>query len=177
MEPLAEKLRAAHPEAAVLIPDAPHPFDKAPQGRQWYSTLGRTEENRIARVAEAMPHLYELVRSAREELGVLPQETTLAGFSQGAYMALEYSALYDGGVGRVLAFSGRYAKLPETAPEFTKLHLFHVEEDRVVPVERAHTTYEHLKALEGDVTLDVLSLTGHELSDSLIDSAMLRLQE
>lgn len=174
--PLAEKLRAVYPQAAILIPDAPHPFDKAPTGRQWYSTLGRTEENRIERVAQAMPHLYELVQSAQEELGVLPQATALAGFSQGAYMALEYSALYDGGVGRILAFAGRYAKLPGKAPELTTLHLFHGDEDKVVPVEHAYATYEHLQVLQGDVTLDVASLTGHELNNVLIDCAIHRLQ-
>lgn len=174
--PLAHKLQAAYPEAAILIPDAPHPFDRGPTGRQWYSTLGRTEENRIERVAEALPYLYALVRSAQEALGVFPQETALAGFSQGAYMALEYAARYDGGVGRVLAFSGRYAKLPDKAPELTTLHLFHGEDDEVVPIKHAYAAYERLADLQGDVTLDVASMTGHELNGALMDCAIHRLQ-
>ena len=91
-------------------------------------------------------------------------------------MALEYSALYDGGVGRVLAFSGRYAKLPGKAPELTTLHLFHGDEDKVVPVEHARAACEHLQAFQGDVTLDVASMTGHELSNALMDCAVHRLQ-
>ena len=91
-------------------------------------------------------------------------------------MALEFSIRHDGGVGRVLAFSGRLAQLPEKAPELTTLHLLHGESDQVIPVAHAYTAYERLMELNGDVTLDVASSVGHELHPALADRAIHRLQ-
>jgi phospholipase/carboxylesterase len=174
--PLAGKFRSAFPSAAILLPDGTFPFDGGGDGRQWFSIRGVTEENRPARVVEAMPALHALVRQAQRRCNVLPAETALVGFSQGAIMALEFSVMHDGGVGRVLAFSGRFAKLPEKAPESTTLHLLHGEEDMVIPVSHAYAAYERLLSLHGDTTLDIASLVGHEIHDELAECAINRLQ-
>jgi phospholipase/carboxylesterase len=174
--PLAEKFRQTFPYAAFLLPDGTFPFDGGGDGRQWFSISGVTDETRPARVAAAMPALHALVRQAQRRCNVLPAETALVGFSQGAIMALEFSVLHDGGVGRVLAFSGRFAQLPEKAPESTTLHLLHGEEDRVIPVSHAYAAYERLLNLDGDATLDVASSVGHEIPDELAERAINRLQ-
>jgi phospholipase/carboxylesterase len=179
--PLAHRFRNVFPDAAFLIPDAPLPFDSGPfdgggHRRQWFPVSGVTEENRVARVAAAMPALHAIVQQAQDRLKVLQSDTALAGFSQGAIMALEFAVAHDGHVGRVIAFSGRFARLPETAPEFTTLHLLHGEEDRVIPVAHAHAAYERLMELQGDATLDVASLVGHEIHPALADRAIHRLQ-
>jgi len=173
---LANKLRNVFPSAAFLLPDGTFPFDGGGNGRQWFSIRGVAEENRSARVAEAMPALHSLVRQAQDRLKVLQSDTALVGFSQGAIMALEYSVIHDGHVGRVLAFSGRFAQLPEKAPELTTLHLLHGEDDPVIPVEHAHAAYESLMDLNGDATLDVASSVGHEIHEALSDRAIYRLQ-
>jgi phospholipase/carboxylesterase len=178
--PLANRLRAAFPEAAILIPDGPEPFDGQgdgrPDRRQWFSVRDLTDENRAARVAAAMPALLALVRDAQDRLCVLRPDTALVGFSQGATMALEFSSAHDGAVGRVLAFSGRYATLPDKAPELTTLHLFHGESDQIVPVAHAHAAYDRLAALHGDATLDVASSVAHELHPALAARGIQRLQ-
>lgn len=174
--PLATRLKADYPEAAFVIPDAPHAFDGGTSGHQWYSIRGLTEENRAARVAEAIPFLHALIQEAQDQYQVLPTDTALAGFSQGASLALAYSAAHDGRVGRVLGFSGRYATLPDKAPELTTIHLFHGDDDRVIPVGHAYAAYERLAALHGDVTIDIASSTGHQLHAALIERAVYRLQ-
>jgi phospholipase/carboxylesterase len=174
--PLANKLRDAFPDAAFLLPDGTFPFDGGGNGRQWFSISGVTEENRAARVAGAMPALHALVRHAQDRFKVLQSDTALVGFSQGAIMALEFSVAHDGHAGRVLAFSGRFAKLPEKAPELTTLHLLHGEDDPVIPVEHAYAAYETLMQLNGDATLDVASSVGHEIHAALSDRAIHRLQ-
>jgi len=70
-------------------------------------------------------------------------------------MVLEFSIAHDGGVGRVLAFSGRFARLPDHAPELTTLHLLHGEGDPVIPVAYAQAAIARLKELGGDATLDI----------------------
>ena len=174
--PLAQKLRVVFPCAAFLLPDGTFPFDGGGNGRQWFSIRGVSEENRVARVAEALPALYALVHQAQNRFNVLQSDTALAGFSQGAIMALEFSIAHDGHIGRVLSFSGRFAKLPEKAPELTTLHLFHGEDDLVISVEHANAAFERLTQLDGDATLDVAESVGHEISQSLSDRAITRLQ-
>jgi len=174
--PLAEKLRGVFPRAAFLLPDGTFPFDGGGNGHQWFSIRGVTEENRVARVAEALPALQALVRQAQDRFNVLQSDTALAGFSQGAIMALEFSIVHDGYVGRVLSFSGRFAKLPEKAPELTTLHLFHGEDDPVIPVNHAEAAFERLTQLNGDATLDLAESVGHEINPSLAERAITRLQ-
>lgn len=178
--PLATSFREAFPDAAFLIPDGTDPFDGQcdgrPNRRQWFSVKDMTDENRPARVAAAMPTLLALVREAQDRLSVLRPDTALVGFSQGATMALEFSSAHDGVVGRVLAFSGRFATLPDKAPELTTLHLLHGENDQIIPVAHAYAAYDRLAALHGDATLDVASSVAHEIHPALIARAIQRLQ-
>jgi phospholipase/carboxylesterase len=174
--PLANKFRITFPNAVFLLPDGFHPFDGGGNGRQWFSIRGVTEENRVARVDEAMAHLLNMVSQAQDRFGVSQAGTALIGFSQGAIMALEFSKAHDGKVGRVLAFSGRFAKLPDNAPALTTLHLLHGENDPVIPVAHAHAGFAKLKELNGDVTLDVAPSAGHEIHPELAGQAIHRLQ-
>ncbi len=174
--PLAEKLRDEFPAAGFFLPEASFPFDGGGSGRQWYSNAGIDESNRPSRVAAAMPALLALVTRAQQRFNVLQSATALAGFSQGAIMALELAALHDGAVGRVLVFSGRFASLPQQAPALTTLHLLHGEDDPVISAEHAHAAYARLMQLEGDVTLDVASGLGHELHPAIAERAIHRLK-
>jgi phospholipase/carboxylesterase len=174
--PLATKLKSVFQSAAFLLPNGTFPFDGGGDGRQWFSIRGVTEENRSGRVAEVMSNLHDIVRQAQDRLNVLQSDTALVGFSQGAIMALEFSKKHDGKVGRVLSFSGRYASLPEKAPELTTLHFLHGESDPVIPVAHAYSAYDRLMELNGDATLDVASSVGHEIHPVLSDRAIQRLQ-
>lgn len=176
MLPLADTLGAAFPQAVFLLPEGFSPFDGGDTGRQWFSVDGINDDNRAARVAAAMPALHALVRQAQDRFKVMQPDTALAGFSQGAIMAMEYSIAHDGSVGRVLAFSGRFATLPEQPPEFTTLHLLHGKDDRIIPVDHAYAAYERLAQRQGDATLDVASSVAHELHAALADRAVYRLQ-
>jgi phospholipase/carboxylesterase len=175
MRPLAEALRAQFPRAAILAPDAPHPFDGGGPGRQWFSAQGIDDSNRIARVDAALGPLQAWVQATQQRLGVGPQPTALCGFSQGAILGLELASRADGLAGRVLAFGGRYARLPDAAPRQTTLHLLHGAEDSVIPAAHARAALQHLGVLHGDATLDVAAGVGHEMHPSLIDSALHRL--
>ena len=181
MLPLARSLRNVFPNAAFMLPDGFQPFDRSPpengeHRRQWFPISGMTDDTRPARVAAAMPALHDLVRQAQHRHRILKSDTALVGFSQGAIMALEFSIAHDGGVGRVLSFSGRFAALPEKAPELTTLHLLHGESDSVIPVAHTYAAYARLSDLRGDATMDVAATVGHEIHPALVDRAINRLQ-
>lgn len=176
MVPLAEELMDQFPTAGFFLPDGFFPFDGGGGGRQWYSNVRISEAVRVERVAETMPAIHALVSYAQQRFNVLQPDTALLGFSQGAHLALQFCVQYDGFVGRVLALSGRFAALPEKAPELTTIHILHGEDDNVVSARHAHAAYERLKQMEGDVTLDILPGIGHEIPQALSDRAIHRLK-
>lgn len=177
MLPVAEALRRAYPRAAASLPEGFDRFDAGSDGRQWFSTSGIDEISRPERVAAALPRLIDFVREQQHRWKVFPIATVLIGFSQGAIMALEAIAREDGLGSRVLAFSGRYARLPASAPRYTTVHLFHGAEDMVIPVAHASAALEQLAALNGDATLDIAHDVGHTLHPALVDVAVERLQK
>lgn len=176
--PLAHALRESFPAAAFVLPDGVEPFDASPAlaGRQWFSIQGVTEEDRPARVRAALPAFVELIRACQRHFGIGEAATALIGFSQGSIMALEACAAVPGLAGRVLAFSGRYARLPETVSPLTSYHFLHGAEDGVIAASNSRAAFEHLSGLEGgDATLDIADGVGHEVHEALVDRALFRL--
>jgi phospholipase/carboxylesterase len=176
MIPLARVLQREFPQAALLIPEGFEAFDAGPEGRQWFSVSGITEENRPQRVAAARERFVPWLRAAQARLRAAPAATALVGFSQGAILALETAQAEDGLAGRVLAFSGRYAVLPDHAPQLTTLHLLHGGADPVMPARHAREALERLGRLGGDATLDIAEGVGHVLHPVLIEEAIHRLR-
>ena len=174
MAVLAQRLAQEYPQAAVLCIDAPDAFDAAPagDGRQWFSIQGIDDANRPARVAAALPRFVATVRALQLRVAMDWPRTALFGFSQGAIMALEAAQAESELAGRVLAFSGRYAVLPDHAPRDTCVHLLHGMDDRVMPHAASVEAARQLVALGADVTADVLPDIGHELDPRLIERAI-----
>ncbi len=167
----------AFPQAMVVAVDAPHASELAPGGRQWFSITGVTEENRAERVDAALPALEATVRHWQQRSGVDAVGTALAGFSQGAIMALAAALRPEPVAARVIAIAGRFARLPD-APlhEGSTIHLLHGKADAVMPYSHAIEGALRLKALGADFTADVLPFIGHELHPELLELAVDKLQ-
>ena len=175
MTPVADRFAQAYPNAGHLIPEGFAPHDMGGEGRQWFSALGVTEENRRARVIAALPPLVAFIRDAQAHLGVTPVATALVGFSQGAILALHAVQAHSSLVGRVVAIAGRYAELPDAAPDAV-IHLVHGKEDSVVPARHSVEAATRLVALGGDVTADIVPGITHAPHPELVDRALGHLQ-
>lgn len=181
--PLADALKRAFPLSLVVLPWA---FEKAPTtqenaaanaaGYYWVDPVGLRQDNYADRVARKLPQLIDQIRQIQAKYNLTGQQTALAGFSQGASMALEASHAQPDLAGRVLAFSGLYVTPPTDVPPATMLHFFHGANDQQVSVDDVESTLVRLSELQGDATLDVASRIGHELHDALIKQAVVRLQ-
>jgi len=174
--PAAERLARAFPQAMHLLPDGFEPFDAGPEGRQWFSIRDISEANRPARAGLAVDRLTAWLAQAQRHFGIARASTLLIGFSQGAIVALEAAQRTPAVAGRVIAIAGRYATLPDQAPEATVVHLVHGKDDAVVPARHAVDAATRLVALGGDVTADVVPGIGHELHPELVDLAVGHLQ-
>jgi len=159
------------PEALVVSIGGPNPSGQAP-GRQWFSVADVTEENRQQRVDDILPLFIETVRYWQAQSGVSGAATALIGFSQGAIMALESVKAEPGLVSRVIAFNGRFAKLPEQVTTATTVHLIHGDEDRVIDLSHAVKAEEALLLAGGDVTLDVIEDLGHAIDGRSMQAAL-----
>lgn len=168
----------AFPQAQVVAIDAPFESELAPGGRQWFSVLGVTEENRPQRVAKALPAFEFAIRHWQEQSGVDAAGTAIVGFSQGAIMALASALQPDPVAARVVAIGGRFARLPEEPlHEGCTVHLLHGKADAVMPYSHAIEGALRLKSLGADFTADVLPFIGHELHTDLVDLAVEKLQQ
>ena len=157
MAGLAQRLGAEYPQSAVLCVDAPI-------------------NSHLGSAGHALPTFIALVRQLQSRFGVGWERTALFGFAQGATAALEAVQLEGNLAGRVLAFSGCHAAVPQHAPHDTTVHFFHGLEDRSVPYEPSVLSARRLLALGGDVTADVLPGIGHELHPDLISKAIEQLR-
>lgn len=147
-----------------------------PQGRQWFSVQGVTEDNRQQRIDAIMPTFIETVRYWQKQSGVGAGATALIGFSQGAIMSLESVKAQPGLASRVVAFNGRFATLPQSATTATTIHLIHGGDDHVIELSHAVAAQDALTREGGDVTLDIVDELGHAIDERSMQFALNHLQ-
>lgn len=145
-------------------------------GRQWFSLQGITEENRQERIDQVMPQFIAIVRQWQQQSGLNAQQTTLVGFSQGTIMSLEGVKAQNQLAGQIIAFSGRFATLPQQPLPGVVVHLIHGEQDGVISVEQAKAAASSLTALGNKVTLDLDANMGHGINQFMLNQAITRLR-
>jgi phospholipase/carboxylesterase len=103
---LAHAWRKLLPEAEFIAPNAPFPYDHAPEVRQWFSLQDRAPEKLLAGLREAAATLdsYFSGLLASRQLG--DARLALAGFSQGAATALYAGLRRQPQIAGIVAFSG-----------------------------------------------------------------------
>ncbi|WBY01351.1 esterase [Ramlibacter tataouinensis] len=158
--PLAEWIAAARPGAFVVSVDAPQPSGLG-GGREWFSVLGVTEDNRMPRIDAAMPLFRQAVAHWQRESGAGAERTTLIGFSQGSIMSLESTQDGDPLAARVVALSGRFAQPPRRAPAAVRFHFIHGADDPVIAARFSVEAAQALERLGGRATVDVLPGLAH----------------
>lgn len=162
----------AFPRALVVSIGGPQA--DADGGFHWY--MPSVPDGHQQQVDGAMDGFIASVRHWQQQSGVNARATALIGFAQGATMALEAIKVQPGLAGRVVAFSGRYATLPDQAGTRTTIHLIHGDNDTVLPLTHAVAAEERLSALGGDVTLDIIDDLPHAIDERAMRLALDRLQ-
>lgn len=172
---VATTLRATFPDSVILAPASGRVGEQVSAGYVWFRVGELTDTERSEEVDRALPELRDFVVQAQRRFGLTPAQTALAGFSQGATMALALATHADL-AGRVLAFSGRFAALPTRLPKACTFHFLHGQDDAVTPVAHAQNAHVRLGTLSADSTIDIASHVGHALHPALVARAIVRLQ-
>ena len=176
MIPIAFKFQARFPSAALVLPSGFEPGASGGEAQDWFPTRGLTPDNRLERVAAVLPDIEDLVRREQTRIGVSACRTVLIGFSQGGTVALEAVKNLPGLAGAVVAFSSRFARLPQVGARIdARIHLVHGEFDSVVSRVHAERAARVLAGLHVPVTLDIVEDLGHALTHRAISLGSLRL--
>ena len=182
---LAPMLAATLPHAVIAAPDGPEPYDMIPpgdpnEGRQWFSLKDWRPEVMAAGVRAAQASLDRYLDDTLAELGIPPTEYALAGFSQGAMMALFTGLRRPVPPRAILAYAGMLLAPDELTAEIAnraRVLLVHGEEDEVVPAEASSVAAEVLRTLDVPVELMMRPRLGHSIDPEGITAGARVLQE
>lgn len=137
------------PDALFVAPDGPTPCDGFASGYQWFEIdfAGDRLASRQTGVINARPILVQFLTDMWAQTGIKPENTILAGFSQGAMMALHAGLSLETPLMGIIAFAG--ALLPPDgfdAPAHPKtpICLVHGDMDDVVAPELSFEANETL---------------------------------
>ncbi len=124
------------PRTEFISLDAPSPCDFAPGRRQWFSVADRTPSVLFEGARAAAQILDPCLDALLDERSLGADRLALAGFSQGAMMALHVGLRRKQQIASIAAFSGAlrggellHAEIRSRPPVL----LIHGEEDGVVP--------------------------------------------
>ena len=166
---LAPHWQASLPDAVFISPNAPEPCRQFAFGFQWFDVsfdgdrLARRQEGVVA----ARPVLLEFLEDLWSQSSIAPEDTILAGFSQGAMMALHTGLSLERPLMGIIAFSGAF--LP---PDGFGTHplarspvcLVHGDMDEVVDPEHSADADTALRPAGYDVSYHISPGTGHGIA-------------
>ncbi|MGH6846044.1 MAG: alpha/beta hydrolase [Methylocella sp.] len=166
---LARAWRNILPTAEFIAPNAPFPYDGAPETRQWFSLQDRAPEKLLAGLREADAILDRFFNEllASRQLG--DARLALAGFSQGAAMALYSGLRRQTQIAGIVAFSGALPGgegLRSDIRSKPPVLLVHGEADDVVPFRSLANTKATLEAAGVPVTAEVRPGLDHAIDDA-----------
>ncbi|MGN6487550.1 MAG: alpha/beta hydrolase [Devosia sp.] len=162
------------PDALFVAPNAPNPCAGSPFGFEWFPLNVDRIAGRIEGAKQAAPIIREFLADLWEQTGIPPEQTVLAGFSQGAMMALHVGTALDRALAGIIAFSGAFVPADDfhagqhARPPVT---LIHGELDQVVEPDLSRQAATELSASGYDVSLHISPNTAHGIAPDGLDVA------
>lgn len=165
---LAPLLAQVFPTAHFIAPDAPHPCDLAPMGRQWFSLQDMTTDALLDGARSAAPSLNAFLDAQMARFELTPDRVAVVGFSQGTMMALHVLLRRIQPIAGILGFSGMLVAPGALADELASrspVLLVHGEDDDIVPADMSKMSGEALKIAGFDVEVAISKGLGHSIDE------------
>jgi phospholipase/carboxylesterase len=166
---LAPHWQGVLPDALFVSPNAPEQCRQLASGFQWFDIAfeGDRLTSRQEGVKAARPVLVQFLEDLWSQTGIAPEQTILAGFSQGAMMALHVGLSLDRPLMGVIGFSGAFVP-PEgfgsTAFAKPPVCLVHGDMDEVVDPEFSADAEVALRLAGYEVSYHVSLDVGHGIA-------------
>ena len=160
---MAAALQPLNAVAEVIALPGPELFQGTASGRQWFSVMGVTEENRPARTAAALPPLLARLDQLASQRNIPRDELIILGFSQGAIIAL---AAVAGGYhrGRAIIIAGRLAvPVSSGLGREAELLLIHDADDSVMPSGLSNDAAAALRKAGAEIEIARTVGVGHRI--------------
>jgi phospholipase/carboxylesterase len=162
---LAKEWSAALPNAVFVAPFAP---DKATLmgSRQWFPLSVRNAEERWKGVNYGAPVLRDFINAELRRYNLTEASCALAGFSQGAEMALHVGLRWPKPFAGLLAYSGMVPGVQHLSSEIRSrppVLLIHGNLDGVIPIAAFYKTRNALVQEHVDVISHVAYGLGHQI--------------
>ena len=161
----------ALPDTAIVCPHGPQPYEEAPEGRQWFSLLDRTPGALEAGLREAAPILARFIAAELRRLDLPGDAYALAGFSQGAMMALFAGLRQTPPPRGIIAYAGALHAQQSLQGDLRArppVLLVHGDVDDMVPVQRSQEAEQVLRRAGIAVESLYVPGLGHELTPEVL---------
>lgn len=171
---LGYQWRELWPDMLFVAPNAPDVCEMSATGYQWFPVGGPLPIRRVEGVEAARPVIVNFLIDLWAQTGISAADTVLAGFSQGAMMALHVGTSLDRQLAGIVAFSGAYVPFSGLGShKFPKppVALIHGDSDGVVDVDLSRQAATALSAEGFDVTLHISPGVAHGISPDGLDFA------
>lgn len=177
---LAPYYQMVMPDALIVTPNAPFRFDMAPVGYQWFSIQDLETMPRVDGAREAAPALNAFIDSELARCGLAEDRLILAGFSQGAMMALHVGLRRAKPAAAIISHSGMLVGAETLASEIRvrpPVLLTHGAADDVVPPGSLPAAKAALEAAGVPVQAEMVPGLGHGIDETTIRAALRFLAE
>lgn len=163
------------PGMMFVSPNAPNVCRNNPMGFEWFPLSdGDRTAARIAGANAVRPAIVNFLIDLWAQTGLSARDTVLAGFSQGAMMALNVGLSLDRELAGVVGFSGAFVP-PDGFEEgrFAKppVALVHGAADQVLAADLSRQAATTLTAAGVDVTLHISPGVGHGIAEDGLEFA------
>ena len=180
---LADPLSPHLPDTVFIAPDAPEPCSGNPFGRQWFPIPwldGSSESEASDGMARASEDLNAFLDAQLSGEGMLPDQLSVFGFSQGTMMALHVLPRRPAPVAGIVAFSGRLLAPERLAAEAVSkppVLLVHGDEDPMVPFADMGLAGRALNDAGFETYGHVMKGTGHGIAPDGLSVALAFLKD
>lgn len=180
---LADPLSPHLPDTVFIAPDAPEPCSGNPFGRQWFPIPwldGSSEAEASDGMARASEDLNAFLDAQLSGEGMLPDQLSVFGFSQGTMMALHVLPRRPAPVAGIVAFSGRLLAPERLAAEAVSkppVLLVHGDEDPMVPFADMGLAGRALNDAGFETYGHVMKGTGHGIAPDGLSVALAFLKD
>lgn len=177
---LAPYFQKVLPGARFVSPHAPHNFDGAPTGYQWFSLQDMSLEARNEGTRAAAPVLDAFIDEQLAACGLEDKDLALIGFSQGTMMSLHVGLRRATPCAGIIGYSGMLIDPDSLGSEIAAkppVLLCHGQADDVVPFDFMPAALEVLR--QAGVSAEGLARPGlgHGLDDDSVKAGMFFLAE